>query len=518
MGVTRLQMQNFLIFLLDLVGVTVGYFAAVWLRFGNIETGYTVMGNDTYYRWLIAIVVLMMIYFLFHPNRGFFKRKFIEEMRMNLQTVILMAAGMAMVAFLIQDAEDYSRFIYIFTSGFGFVWMQIIHRAYRKYWLSRRKDHSYARKMMIITTSDHAEEVIGNIMEEKNWDLWITSVAVVDKDMTGWLINEIPVVAHSYRSIFEYAMRSVVDEVFLYIPMDDEFPIAMTVQNFEDMGIKTNLNISQFQINENLERSLEKVGPYESVSFSGHNVSFVMLMMKRAMDIAGGLVGMLITAIAVIIVGPLVKLESPGPLFFSQKRVGKNGRIFKIYKIRSMYQDAEERKKELMAQNEMDGLMFKMKDDPRITKVGKFIRKTSIDELPQFWNVLKGDMSLVGTRPPTVDEFEQYIMAMEETAKYVQNDKNIDKASFDKYILMHFNIAMVREVFVRQNDSSLRNKITKMSEVIHNPIFYQAILHTKIKECKSLRMLPILLIKIHMKYIAAIIYVTKANLNTKKER
>lgn len=105
MGVTRLQMQNFLIFLLDLVGVTVGYFAAVWLRFGNIETGYTVMGNDTYYRWLIAIVVLMMIYFLFRPNRGFFKRKFIEEMRMNLQTVILMAAGMAMVAFLIQDAD-----------------------------------------------------------------------------------------------------------------------------------------------------------------------------------------------------------------------------------------------------------------------------------------------------------------------------------------------------------------------------------------------------------------------------
>lgn len=211
MEATRLQMQNFLIFLLDLVGVTVGYFAAVWLRFGNIETGYTVMGNDTYYRWLIAIVVLMMIYFLFRPNRGFFKRKFIEEMRMNLQTVILMAAGMAMVAFLIQDAEDYSRFIYIFTSGFGFVWMQITHRVYRKYWLSRRKDHSYARKMMIITTSDHAEEVIGNIMEEKNWDLWITSVAVVDKDMTGWLINEIPVVAHSYRSIFEYAMRSVVD-------------------------------------------------------------------------------------------------------------------------------------------------------------------------------------------------------------------------------------------------------------------------------------------------------------------
>ncbi len=82
--------------------------------------------------------------------------------------------------------------------------------------------------------------------------------------------------------------------------------------------------------------------------------------------------------------------------------MGLNGRKFKFYKFRSMYKDAEERKKELMAKNQMSGLMFKMDDDPRITKVGKFIRKTSIDELPQFWNVLKGDMSLIGTRPPTV--------------------------------------------------------------------------------------------------------------------
>ena len=133
-----------------------------------------------------------------------------------------------------------------------------------------------------------------------------------------------------------------------------------------------------------------------------------MIALKRAMDILGGLVGLTITAVVTIILGPLIKLESPGPLFFSQKRVGRNGRIFKIYKFRSMYQDAEERKKELMEQNEMDGFMFKMKDDPRITKIGKFIRKTSLDELPQFLNVLKGDMSLVGTRPPTVDEFEQY--------------------------------------------------------------------------------------------------------------
>ena len=127
------------------------------------------------------------------------------------------------------------------------------------------------------------------------------------------------------------------------------------------------------------------------------------------MDICAGVVGCLVTGILFIFVAPAIKIADPkGPVFFGQKRVGRNGRTFTIYKFRSMYIDAEERKKELMAQNEMNGLMFKMKDDPRITKVGKFIRKTSIDELPQFINVLKGDMSLVGTRPPTVGEFKQY--------------------------------------------------------------------------------------------------------------
>ena len=133
-----------------------------------------------------------------------------------------------------------------------------------------------------------------------------------------------------------------------------------------------------------------------------------MVLIKRLIDIAGALVGLLITGVAGIFLAPALLLESPGPLIFCQNRVGLNGRIFKFYKFRSMYVDAEERKKELMAQNEVQGLMFKMEHDPRITKVGAFIRKTSIDELPQFWNVLKGDMSLVGTRPPTVDEYEQY--------------------------------------------------------------------------------------------------------------
>ena len=127
------------------------------------------------------------------------------------------------------------------------------------------------------------------------------------------------------------------------------------------------------------------------------------------MDIIGGFVGIVLSSPIMLITAILIKLDSKGPVIFKQTRVGQNVRTFKIYKFRSMYIDAEERKKELMAQNEIQGgVMFKMKNDPRITRVGKVIRKLSIDELPQFFNVFLGTMSLVGTRPPTVDEFKQY--------------------------------------------------------------------------------------------------------------
>ena len=162
---------------------------------------------------------------------------------------------------------------------------------------------------------------------------------------------------------------------------------------------------------------INRMGGYTVLTSSVRVISSRQAMMKRTMDICGGIVGMILTGIITIFLAPAIYIASPGPIFFSQMRVGKNGKLFKIYKFRSMYMDAEERKKELMKQNEMKGLMFKMENDPRIIGsgadgskhgLGWFIRKTSLDEFPQFWNVLKGDMSLVGTRPPTVDEWKQY--------------------------------------------------------------------------------------------------------------
>lgn len=129
---------------------------------------------------------------------------------------------------------------------------------------------------------------------------------------------------------------------------------------------------------------------------------------KRAIDIIGSLIGLILASPILLVVGILIKIESKGPIVFSQTRVGLNGKEFKMYKLRSMVVNAEELKKRLEAQNEMSGPMFKIKDDPRITKIGKFIRKTSIDELAQLVNVLKGDMSLVGPRPSLPKEVEQF--------------------------------------------------------------------------------------------------------------
>ncbi|MGB7440961.1 MAG: sugar transferase [Coleofasciculaceae cyanobacterium] len=129
---------------------------------------------------------------------------------------------------------------------------------------------------------------------------------------------------------------------------------------------------------------------------------------KRLIDLVGATIGLGITAIAFIPIAAAIKFESHGPIFFGQIRQGWMGKEFKIWKFRSMYTDAEERKKQLVAENQADGKTFKMKNDPRVTKVGRFLRKTSLDELPQFWNVLKGEMSLVGTRPPTPNEVDIY--------------------------------------------------------------------------------------------------------------
>lgn len=200
-----------------------------------------------------------------------------------------------------------------------------------------------------------------------------------------------------------------IDQIYIIQKHSEELPFTQRyVDLCIDMGVTVRL-IVDFYKRRRANSYVSTVGTYPVITYHTITLNSYEQLIKRCMDIAGGLVGCILSAPIMLVTAIAIKLDSPGPVFFKQTRVGQNGRQFKIYKFRSMYIDAEERKKELMAQNEIEGgVMFKMKDDPRITRVGKVIRKLSIDELPQFFNVLGGSMSLVGTRPPTLDEVEKY--------------------------------------------------------------------------------------------------------------
>ncbi len=200
-----------------------------------------------------------------------------------------------------------------------------------------------------------------------------------------------------------------IDQVYIIQKQGVELPFTQKyVDLCIDMGVTVRL-IVDFYKRRRANSYVSTVGTYPVITYHTVSLNTYEQLIKRMMDIAAGLVGCILASPIMLVTAIAIKLDSPGPVLFKQTRVGQNGRHFKIYKFRSMYIDAEERKKELMAQNEIEGgVMFKMKDDPRITRVGKVIRKLSIDELPQFFNILFGSMSLVGTRPPTVDEVEKY--------------------------------------------------------------------------------------------------------------
>ena len=201
------------------------------------------------------------------------------------------------------------------------------------------------------------------------------------------------------------------DQIYIMQKKEHEHAFAQQyVDLCVSMGVTVRL-IVDFYKRRRAYSYVSTIGTYPVIAYHTITLNTYPQVIKRIVDFFGSLVGIILTSPIMLVTAIAIKLDSPGPVLFKQPRVGKNGRIFKIYKFRSMYIDAEERKKELMAQNEIEGnIMFKMKDDPRITKVGKVIRKLSIDELPQFFNILFGTMSLVGTRPPTLDEVEKYNM------------------------------------------------------------------------------------------------------------
>lgn len=388
--------------LLDILVLEVSFVLAYIMRHGiynrYLAEEYMAMGG------VLALVQLVIV--MINENyKDILRRGYLVELKsvivQNATVMLLVFAFM----FLTKQQALYSRIVFGYTWAISTCLMYVERMVWKRYVRKRLQEDEERAHMLVICDESSLKENLLRLQAERFQPYKISGAVVYDKNCKGMEVEQIPIVAN-WSDAFDYVRKEVIDEVFLDIT-GNETTINRIVHKFLEMGITVHLGLGWNR--EVLPNQIvQNVGKCSVITTSIKTASVYQLFLKRLMDIAGSLVGLVVTGIMYVILAPMIKKQSPGPVFFSQERVGRNGRRFRIYKFRSMYMDAEERKKELMQKNKMSGFMFKMDDDPRITPIGRIIRKYSLDEFPQFWNVFKGDMSLVGTRPPTVDEFEQY--------------------------------------------------------------------------------------------------------------
>ena len=415
----REKLQYTLTFLADAGGLIVSVLLAVLTfdRVLRLVPGYA--HADKLHFYGLLVLAFLGTFLCFDQTENITRRRWQGELKIVVLFNVMVLAVFTMLLVVTKAEMTDSRYLILGIILFNTVVMFLLHQ-YLKKKLNRSEAVSRLATLTgVITTTDRVDDLIKEL--SKDWTKKVKGLALLDgnETMVGGTFHGLPVEAVNLN-FMDWVRHDSLDEVYINIPYDSGTSLLPYLAELESMGVTIHLNIPLIEKLHDCDdrseamwlphpaKSVEEYGDFSMITLKATTHSFSDMVLKRCMDIVGALVGLVISIPIIAVTAIPLRLESPGPIFFKQKRVGLNGRIFSIYKLRSMYMDAEERKKELMAQNEMNGLMFKMTDDPRITKVGKFIRKTSIDELPQFFNVLKGDMSLVGTRPPTLDEYNQY--------------------------------------------------------------------------------------------------------------
>ena len=382
-----------------------------------IFKGSLVYTSDVYRIVALSLFVSQfLVVFFLQTFKNILKRGYYLEFVAAFKHIIgVVLVDLAMLFFL-HYSGLFSRKIYITMVGIYFVLSYLARIGHKAFLYKTNKVTEGNRSVVIISTSAMVDSIVENFSLPQFHNFKIVGVHIVDEVAPFKSFGDIPVLGAD-DDILDFICHGWVDEVFIRVPEEMSVPKLLT-DELITMGITVHNCITT--PDEFGTAYVERFGNYTVLTNSVKMVTYQQMFYKRVLDIIGGIVGCLITLVIAIFIGPIIFLKSPGPIFFKQTRIGRNGKKFKMFKFRSMYMDAEERKKEYMAQNKMDGLMFKMDDDPRIIGsekkgkdgkpkgIGNFIRNTSLDEFPQFFNVLKGDMSLVGTRPPTVDEWEQY--------------------------------------------------------------------------------------------------------------
>ena len=401
--------------ILDMICLQMAFVLAYVIR----RRGLNIYGDVLYRNMAIFLGFAdLVVIFMAGIMKSVLKRGYYKEFVTTLEQAVGVGALAIAYLFMIQESQSFSRMILITTVIIYLFFNYIIREIWKKY-LHKKMKNGGDRKLLIVTSKEVAEQVVKNMQENNYARYSLAGVVVIDDDLTGKKICDVPVVANA-DDVSMYVCQEWIDEVLIVVSENLPYPEEI-VDKLTETGVTVHLNLAKITNKTGKRQFVEKVGNYTVLTTSLNYASLGQLMLKRLMDICGGIVGCIATGIICLFVGPAIYIASPGPIFFSQERVGKNGKKFKIYKFRSMYMDAEERKAELMKENKLgDGKMFKMDFDPRVignkvlpdgthkTGVGDFIRRTSLDEFPQFFNVLKGDMSIVGTRPPLISETNLY--------------------------------------------------------------------------------------------------------------
>lgn len=411
--------------MLDCVCITISLMLANYIRSGRFFRS----DNERMDFGLLLVAcltVFLAMNLLRSTNRNMFLRGPLHEVVHIIQNNVFMFAGAAVILYFLNVLDAYSRLAFFYFHLLDCVLMFVVHQLWKKVLPFLYQKFGEVRKLLVVADEEFAAALVQDLKNMKDFSYELTGIVLVgeeegsretatgaetvsekEKEERQEYFEGISVVSDQ-KGLVDYCKGASLDEVIIAVGSNRKKEILADMEILAEMGITIHYQIPVPELYGARQKALSQFGRFYTVTYANRVAPVGQLLLKRMLDVCGALVGCVILFLLTIIVGPLIKLESPGPVFFSQKRVGRNGRIFKMYKFRSMYADAEERKKELMKQNEMSGLMFKMENDPRITKIGRFLRRTSLDEFPQFINILKSDMSLVGTRPPTLDEFAQY--------------------------------------------------------------------------------------------------------------
>ncbi len=420
--------------IIDFFLLVVSFLVTYTFRFNGSATYNTFFqgadknGHSVYVSLLqILLLINVVIDVLAEPYSGILRRNAAQEVKKIIEHNLYLVLGCIVILFAVQSSQTYSRIVVFTFAIVNSFLMSVVHYCYKRLLIKEINKKSNQECMLLVAPyrqisnivrrfnkkSVGATKIVGVILTETKAQLEAvagTEVEVTEHGM-GYMnfgIMEIPIVG-CIEDLYTYAKAHIVDEVLICAEDSNAEEIAA---GFMDMGIMVHISI------QNLIRlpkaTMNQINGIPVVTAGVNTITTRQLAIKRIVDIVCGLIGSVVTIFLTLIIAPMLWIADPGPIFFRQERVGRNGRTFKIWKFRTMYTDAEARKAELMKDNKMSGLMFKMDNDPRIIGAGKrfslgdFLRKTSIDELPQSFNILAGSMSVVGTRPPTVNEYKEY--------------------------------------------------------------------------------------------------------------